>query len=219
MPAGKLGFRSGPLMAAVDQIQVTLYGKGGHGAQPHETVDPIVMGASYVLALQSIVSRNVDPLEASVVTVGCLKSGAVCNIIPESAFLDIGYRHFKPEIGAHIGRRIAELAEGTAKAYGGRAEVTVVRGYPVLVNEAEQTRFAKQVGAELFGEDRVYDIDKPFLGSEDFSYMLQQRPGTYLMIGNGESASLHNPRYNFNDAILTTGAAYWTGLVERYLRP
>lgn len=218
-PVGKLGFRKGRMMAAVDQVQITLRGKGGHGADPHNTVDPIVAGASLVMAMQSIVARNVDPLAPAVITVGCLKAGAVCNVIPETAFMDIGIRFFDKETGAIIRRRIEELAKGQMASFGGKAEIAWIRGYPPLVNHDKETEIAREAAVALTGEDNVFDVPKPFLGSEDFAFMLEEKAGSYLMIGNGDSAGLHNPKYDFNDKALVPGAAYWSKLVEHYLRP
>jgi hippurate hydrolase len=215
---GKLGFRSGLMMAAVDQVQITIRGKGGHGADPHNTVDPIVAGASLVMALQSIVGRNIDPLQPSVVTVGCLRAGAVCNVIPETAFMDIGIRFFDKKTGETIRSRIETLAKAQAESFGAKAEITWMRGYPAVINNAEETAIAKEAALELVGESRVYDIPKPYLGSEDFSFMLEERKGSYLIIGNGDSAGLHHPKYDFNDKALVPGAAYWSKLVEHVLK-
>ncbi len=217
-PAGKLGFRSGLMMAAVDQVQITIRGKGGHGADPHNTIDPIVAGASLVMALQSVVGRNIDPLAPAVVTVGCLRAGAVCNVIPETAFMDIGIRFFDKKTGEIMRKRIETLARSQAESFGATAEITWLRGYPAVINNAEETALAKAAAIELVGEDRVFDVPKPYLGSEDFSFMLEQKPGSYLMIGNGESAGLHHPKYDFNDAALVPGAAYWGHLVEHFLK-
>jgi hippurate hydrolase len=219
-PVGKLGFRKGCMMAAVDQVQITLRGKGGHGADPHHTIDPVVAGASLVMGLQSIVARNVDPLNPAVITVGCLKAGAVCNVIPETAFMDVGIRFFDKATGEIIRRRIEELANGQMASFGGSAELNWIRGYPPLVNHDAETDIAREAAVALTGEANVFDVQKPYLGSEDFAFMLEAKPGSYLMIGNGEdSAGLHNPKYDFNDAALVPGAAYWSKLVEHYLRP
>ena len=218
VPAGKLGFREGRFMAAVDVMQVTIRGKGGHGAQPHETIDSIVAGAALVTAIQSVVARNIDPLQPAVVTVGIFRAGFACNVIPDSAYMEICYRHFDKGVGNLIDQRLRTLAKSTAEAHGCTAEIETSIGYPVLTNEAASTRFARDTGVELFGPEQIYDIEDPVLGSEDFAFMLGEKPGSYLIIGNGEGAGLHNPGYNFNDAIITTGAAYWTGLAERYLK-
>ena len=216
-PVGKLGVREGIMMAAVDQVQITIRGKGGHGADPQRTIDPVVIGASLVMALQTVVSRTNDPLHPAVLTVGCLKSGSVCNVIPDTAFMDIGIRFFDKEWGKVIRDRIEALAKGHAEGFGATAELNWVRGYPPLVNEASQTRTAKDAALAIFGTDRVYDITRPYLGSEDFAFMLEEKPGSYVIMGNGDSAGLHNSNYDFNDAALVPGAAYWGKLVEYYL--
>ena len=219
MPVGHFGFRDGPLMAAADQVQITIQGKGGHGAVPEAAVDPIVIGASLVMALQTIVSRNISPHDAAVVTVGCLRSGEASNVIPDTAFLDLTVRHFNPQVGALLHRRIEEIARGQAASFGGSATFKWMNGYPVTVNEVASTTIARDAAVRLLGGGKVREIEKPYLGSEDFSFMLQKVPGSYLMMGNGEdSAPLHHPKYNFNDAAIAPGAAYWTLLTETYLK-
>jgi hippurate hydrolase len=218
IPVGQFGFREGPLMAAAHQVDITIQGKGGHGAMPEQTVDPIVAGASLVMALQTVVSRNVAAHAAAVITVGCLKAGMVSNVIPDTARLELSVRYFDDETSALLRKRIDELAKGQAASFGATATVTWSHGYPVTVNEAKSTRFAREAAVALLGEPGVRDIEKPFLGSEDFSFMLEKVPGSYLMMGNGDSAALHNPRYNFNDEAIAPGAAYWTTLAERFLR-
>lgn len=217
--AGQIGYRSGPIMAAVDQVQITIRGKGGHGAQPEKAVDPIVAGASVVMALQTIVSRNVDPLNPAVITVGCLRAGFVCNVIPETAFMDCAIRHFDKATGKLLRSRIDACAQAQAKSFGAKAEVSWIRGYPVTVNEEASTDIARDTAIALLGKGKVKHIARPYLGSEDFAFMLEERPGSYVMLGNGDSAGLHNPEYNFNDDIIPVGAAYWTALAERVLRP
>jgi len=219
MPVGQFGFREGPLMAAADQVQITIKGQGGHGAVPEQTVDPIVVGASLVMALQTVVARNVSPHESAVVTVGCLKAGEASNVIPDTAFLDLSVRHLNKDVGALLHRRIEDLARGQAMSFGATAVCQWMNGYPVTVNEPKSTRFARATAAALFGAEHVHDIEKPYLGSEDFSFMLDQAPGSYLMMGNGEDcAPLHNPAYNFNDTAIAPGAAYWTALTESFLK-
>ena len=219
IPVGQFGFREGPLMAAAHQVDITIQGKGGHGAMPEQTVDPIVVGASLVMALQTVVARNVGPHTPAVVTVGCLKAGAVSNVIPDTALLELSVRHLDKETGILLRRRIDELAKGQAASFGASATVVWSNGYPVTVNEAKSTRFARETAISLLGDSNVYQIEKPFLGSEDFSFMLEEVPGSYLMMGNGEDcAPLHNPCYNFNDAAIAPGAAYWTALTESYLK-
>ena len=217
IPVGNFGFREGPLMAAVETVEITVHGKGGHGAQPETTVDPIVAAASLVMALQTVVSRTASPHAPCVVTVGCFKAGEVSNVIPGDAKMLVTVRYFDPVLGKLMRQRINGLADGQARSYGATATCDWTDGYPATINEAASTRFARDAAVALLGEANVHDIEKPYLGSEDFSFMLEQRPGSYLMMGNGESANLHNAAYNFNDAAIAPGAAYWTSLVERYL--
>ncbi len=216
-PVGTIAFRPGAIMAAVDQVQITIRGKGGHGASPEDTIDPIVAGASIVMALQTIVSRNVAPLTPSVITVGCLKAGDVCNVIPETAFLDCTIRHFDPAVGALLKSRIDTLVKAQAVSFGATAEIAWMNGYPVTMNDPAATAFARGVGVDLLGEANVIDLAKPFLGSEDFAFILARKKGSYMMLGNGDTAGLHNPGYNFSDAAIPFGAAYWTALAERAL--
>ncbi|AXV78784.1 MULTISPECIES: M20 aminoacylase family protein [Ralstonia solanacearum species complex] len=217
-PTGTFLFRSGPFMAACDTVKITIHGKGGHAARPHLAVDPIVMASSLVMALQTIVSRNIDPTETAVVTVGSMHAGHVANVIPERATLELSVRSFNDEVRRTLEARIRALADSQVAAYGGRAEVEVVRGYPVLVNSDAETELARQVAVELVGEAHVVAPFPAIAGSEDFAYFLQQRPGCFLRIGNGVGAPmLHNAHYDFADDNLTIGATYWTRLVERYL--
>lgn len=181
------------------------------------TVDPILVASSLVIALQSVISRNIDPNDTAVVTIGSLHSGHAANVIPETARLEMSVRSFDPEVRKTLEQRIRTLAENHAAGYGARAEIEYVPGYPVLVNHDQETAFAVEVAKELLGEENVVDNLPPISGSEDFAYFLQQKPGCFLRLGNGDSAVLHNPAYNFNDESLSFGTAYWTRLVERYL--
>ncbi|GLU32079.1 M20 aminoacylase family protein [Trinickia caryophylli] len=218
MPAGTFLFRPGPFMAACDTVKITIHGKGGHAARPHLSADPIVMASSLVMALQTIVSRNVDPTQTAVVTVGSMHAGHVANVIPECATLELSVRSFDDDVRRLLEARIRALAEGHVAGYGGRVEIDVIRGYPVLVNSEAETEFARQVAVELVGEEHVVAPFPAIAGSEDFAYFLQQRPGCFLRIGNGANAPmLHNAHYDFADENLMLGAAFWTRLVERYL--
>ncbi|HMG51443.1 MAG TPA: M20 aminoacylase family protein [Inquilinus sp.] len=217
VPTGQFGFVTGPAMAAADRVVIRVVGKGGHGAAPHQTVDPVVAGASLVMALQSVVSRNVDPLDAAVITVGSIHGGLAANVIPDSVELQITVRTFKPEVRDRIEARITALARAQAESYGAVAEIDYRRGYPVLVNHADETEFARRIAAEQFGPERIQAGFPPITASEDFAYMLRAQPGSYLFLGNGDSAALHSPRYNFNDEILPVAARYWVALAERYL--
>src|SRR5450830_1901660 len=197
---GTFMFRSGAFMAACDTVKIKVIGKGSHAARPHLSVDPLVTASSLVMALQTVVSRNVDPMETAVVTVGSLHAGHAANVIPEHATMELSVRSFKPEV--------RELLE------------QYIRGYPVLVNSDAETEFAKQVAVELVGADKIIAPFGPIAGSEDFAYFLQQRPGCFLRVGNGAGKPmLHNAHYVFNDDNAGIGAAYWTRLVERYLQP
>ena len=218
VPVGTFGFRAGPLMAACDTVKVRIVGRGGHAARPHLSIDPVVVGSSIVMGLQSIVARNVDPNEASVVTVGSFRAGNAPNVIPEDAVLEMSVRSFSPTVRETLETRIRALIASQAEAYGATAEIDFIRGYPVLVNSEAETEFARQIAEELVGPEQVIAPFPPIAGSEDFAYYLQKVPGCFVRLGNGEGRPmLHNPRYDFNDENLTIGAAYWTRLVERFL--
>ncbi|HWT39009.1 MAG TPA: M20 aminoacylase family protein [Paraburkholderia sp.] len=217
---GRFLFRKGAFMAAGDKATITIEGVGGHAARPHLTVDPIVIASSIVMALQTVVARNVNPAQPAVVTVGTMHAGVANNVIPSSATLELSVRSFSPEVRALLKGRITELAETQAASYGGKARVEYVEGYPVVVNTDEETEFAIQVARELVGAANVEPNADILMGSEDFAFMLEQRPGSFLRLGNGvgeDGCMVHNPHYDFNDRNLPIGAAYWTRLVERYL--
>ena len=218
VPAGTFGFGSGPFMSASDTARITLRGRGGHAARPHQAVDPILIAGSLVMALQSVVSRNVDPRQTAIVTIGALHAGTAANIIPDEAVMSLSIRSFDPAVRDLLEQRIRALVAAHAAGYGGEAHVEYERGYPVVVNSEAETAFAREVAEELVGAERVIAPFPPVTGSEDFAYYLQHRPGCFFRLGNGEDgAMLHHPKYDFNDAILTTGAAVLTRLVERYL--
>ncbi|MGY8526392.1 M20 aminoacylase family protein [Paracidovorax citrulli] len=218
VPTGTLMFRSGPMMAACDTVTITVHGKGGHAARPHQSIDPILIAGSLVMALQSVVSRNVDPNETAVVTIGSLHAGHAANVIPESARMEISVRSFSPEVRASLEARIRQLVTSHVEGYGASVDIDYRPGYPVVVNSEAETEFARQVAEELVGPDKVVGQIPLISGSEDFAYFLQQRPGCFVRLGNGAGRPLlHNPGYDFNDDNLTVGAAYWTRLVERYL--
>jgi hippurate hydrolase len=223
-PQGRLLLRDGAAMASSDYVRITLDGVGGHGAMPHRAADPVVAGASIVMALQSIVARNIDPLQMAVITVGAFHAGQANNVIPQTATLDLSVRALDRAVRETLERRIHELVQAQAASYGVRATVDYRRGYPVLVNTLAETDFARQVALELVGEDRVTLQGPALSGSEDFAFMLEQVPGSYLLIGNGDGESdghgacmVHNPGYDFNDRNIPVGAAYWVRLVERFL--
>ncbi|TNV16484.1 amidohydrolase [Buttiauxella sp. B2] len=221
LPVGKLGFYAGNFMASADTVKITIQGYGGHGAYPQNTVDPIVTGAALITALQTIVSRNVTPGETAIVTVGTFNAGIASNVIPDSAVMELTVRAMKPEIRDLLIKRIEELADLTTKSFGASCEVEVYDSYPVLINNEEQTAFAKELAIEFFGKDAVLDKVLPSTGSEDFAFMLQERPGSYFLLGNGERGSkggcmIHNPGYDFNDDIISTGASFFSRLVQTY---
>lgn len=217
--AGHFGCVTGPAMASVDQITITVRGKGGHGAAPHETVDPVVASAHIITALQTVVSRNVDPLDMGVVTVGSIHGGAAPNVVPESVELKLTARAFKPEVRAILQERIPAIARAQAESFGATAEVQYRPGYPAVLNHDAETALARSVAVDTFGAARVDAGFRPRAASEDFAFMLLKRPGSYVFVGNGDGASLHSPYYDFNDAILAPSATYWVRLAERFLAP
>jgi len=217
--AGTFMFRAGAFMAACDTVKIKVIGKGSHAARPHLSVDPLVAASSRVMALQTVVSRNIDPIETAVVTVGSLHAGHAANVIPEHATMELSVRSFKPEVRELLEQRIRALVQSHAESYGARAEIEYIRGYPVLINSEAETEFARQIAVELVGADKIIAPFGPIAGSEDFAYFLQQRPGCFLRVGNGAGQPmLHNAHYDFNDDNVTVGATYWTRLVERYLQ-
>ena len=216
--AGTFLFGAGPFMSASDTAKITIRGRGGHAARPHLAIDPVVIAASLVMALQTVVSRNVDPTQTAIVTVGTMHAGSAANVIPESAVLELSIRSFDAAVRDRLEQRITELVQAHVLGYGGGVEIDYQRGYPVVVNSVAETEFARQVAEELVGAQRVVAPFGPVTGSEDFAYYLQHRPGCFLRVGNGESCPmLHSAKYDFDDANLTVGAAYWTRLVERFL--
>ena len=224
LEAGKLGFIDGPAMASSDTATITVRGKGGHGAMPHAAVDPVVAAASIVMALQTIVSRNVPPLDMGIVTVGAIHSGTTFNVIPETAELKLTVRSLRPQVRDQLQQRITEIAQAQAAVYGASAEVLYERRYPVLVNDLEATAFARQVAIDWVGDAGVMPHLQPLTGSEDFAFFLEKCMGTYLLLGNGVGSStdsggcmVHNPGYDFNDRCLGTGASYWVRLAEAFL--
>ena len=219
LPVGSFKLRKGPTMAAADEITITVEGQGGHGAMPHQCIDPVVVGAQIVIALQTIASRNVDPLDSCVVSVTRFQAGTANNIIPQSAWLNGTVRTLKPATRDAVEKRIHEIAAGLAAAGGATARVEYRRSYPPTVNHAAQTDFAAAVARKVAGDPHVDSNAAPEMGAEDFSFMLEARPGAFIFIGNGDSAKLHHPSYDFNDAALPYGMSYWVELVETALAP
>jgi len=215
VPAATFETTPGPIMAAVDTLHVEVIGQGGHGAMPHETRDPVVAAVAIVQAIQTIVSRNRNPLDDLVISVTQIHTGTVDNVIPGTAYINATIRSFTAEVQEMAHRRLREVAEGTAAAYGVRAEVRIEIGYPATFNDASKVAFAAQVAREVVGDGAVI-ADRPReMGAEDFSYMLQERPGAYLFLGQGAGPGLHHPGFNFNDAVAPVGASFFARLVER----
>ncbi|MDF3933165.1 M20 aminoacylase family protein [Pseudomonas citronellolis] len=222
LPVGCFLTREGPLTASSDRATIRLLGVGGHGAMPHAAKDPVVAAAELVLALQSIVSRNVPSTEVGVITVGAIHAGEAANVIPDQAELRLSVRATRPEVRQLLKQRIAEVTHGVAAVHGIQAELDYEELVPVLVNTPEETRLLRQVASELVGPQRLLsDTPSGYLGSEDFAWMLERRPGCYIALGNGQSGPsgcmVHNPGYDFNDAAIPFGASLWVRLVETYL--
>jgi hippurate hydrolase len=220
-PEGKFAAVPGYAMASSDLAVIKVRGKGGHGAMPQHAVDPVVAGSAIVMALQSIVSRNVPPLEMGIVTVGAFLSGDAANVIPGEAELRLTVRAFKPEVRDLLERRITEIAQAQAAVFGAEAEVTYQRKYPCLYNHPGQTEFCKGLLRNWLGADGVIESLEPVTGSEDFAFFLEKVPGCYVFIGNGVGSEggcmVHNPGYDFNDRVLPTGASYWVHLAQACL--
>ena len=196
---GTFMFGTGPFMSASDTCKIKVKGKGGHAARPHQTVDPVVIMGSLIMALQSVVSRNIDPLQTAVVTIGTAHAGSVSNVIPDSASLSLSIRSFSPEVRELLEQRITSLVRSQVESYGGDVEIIYERGYPVVINSVPETEFARQVAIELVGEEKVVFPFGPVTGSEDFAYYLMHKPGWFLRLGNGpDSALLHNPILQLN---------------------
>jgi len=222
VPQGHFVFRDGAAMASSDYVTIRVHGTGGHGAMPHRAADPLVAASSIVMALQTIVARNVDPLHTAVVTVGAMHAGQANNVIPALATLELSVRALDPEVRRLLETRIKALVTAQAESFGVTADIDWRPGYCVLVNTETETNFARQVALDLVGADRVTLHGPALTGSEDFAFMLEKIPGSYLLIGNGDGDSagacmVHNPGYDFNDDNIATGAAYWVALAERYL--
>jgi hippurate hydrolase len=222
LPAGQMAVRAGPVMAATDEIQITLRGRGGHGAMPHLAVDPVVAAAQVITALQTVASRNVSPLDSVVVSVCSMQTSQLgaFNVIPEQVRLVGTVRTFRPETRDLAEKRVREIITKVAEAFQCSPEVQYTRGYPATINSAREAAFAAQVGERVFGKGNVYTEHEPTMGGEDFSYMLQARPGAYVFLGQGGAQGgcfLHNPNYDFNDEVIPLGAGYLAALVEESL--
>jgi amidohydrolase len=216
MPIGSFAIRPGPLMASTDAVDIRIEGLGGHAARPHLCIDTVLAGAQLITALQSIVSRSVDPLEAAVVSICEFHAGNARNVIPQTAELRGTVRTLTAAMRKLVEKRMREVVAGVAQVTGTRIDLTYERGYPVLVNHASQTDFAIEVAKEIAGDANVREMP-PMMGAEDFAFMLEARPGAFIFCGNGDSAGLHHPAYNFNDEAIVFGTSYWVKLVENML--
>ncbi len=219
LPAGQMAVRAGPVMAATDEVQITLRGRGGHGAMPHLVVDPVVAAAQVISALQTIASRNVSPLDSVVVSICSMQTSQLgaFNVIPEHVRLVGTVRSFRPETRDFAEKRLRDITTKIADALGCGADISYTRGYPATINSAREAQFAARVGERVFGRGNVITEHEPTMGGEDFSYMLQARPGAYVFLGQGGPAGgcfLHNPNYDFNDEVIPLGAGYLAALVE-----
>ena len=220
LPFGKIYVKDGPIMAAVDECRLVINGRGGHGAEPQDTADPIVAGASIIMALQTVVSRNIHPLDPSVVTVGAFNAGMASNVIPERAEMALTIRSFDPAVRDKLEERIRAIAEGQAASYGMTVTIEYKRGYEATVNHKAETDFVRDLAARVVGEENLGEIVRPMMGSEDFAYMLAERPGSYFFLGTRRTENdppLHHPRFDFNDDALPIGTAFWVELAEAYL--
>jgi amidohydrolase len=216
IPVGSFAIRPGPIMAATDSIDIQIEGLGGHAARPHICIDSVLAGAQLITALQSIVSRSVDPLGSAVISICEFHAGHARNVIPQTAELKGTVRTLTVEMRKLIEKRVREVVAGVAQMTGTKIDLKYERGYPVVVNHAAQTDFATQVAKEIAGDANVREM-APMMGAEDFAYMLEQRPGAFIFCGNGDSAGLHHPAYNFNDDAIVFGTSYWVKLVENTL--
>jgi hippurate hydrolase len=217
IPPGHFAIRPGPLLAAADRIVIEIEGLGSHAAKPHLGVDPVVIGAQIVNLAQTIVSRSVDPIKSGLISICQFHAGSADNVIPQTATLRGTARSLLPEVRDTLENRLREIVEGTAKAYGARATLTYGRNYPVTRNHERETEFAAAVATGVVGSKAVDANTPPLMGGEDFSFMLEARPGAFIFIGNGESAGLHHPAYDFNDEVIPAGIAFWARLVETAL--
>ncbi|MCM2438285.1 amidohydrolase [Agrobacterium vitis] len=217
LPIGQFTTASGPLAASADGFRIKIEGKGAHGASPHVSVDPLVVGANILLALQTIVSRNVHPRQCAVVTVGWMAGGKAGNVIPQSAEMGGTTRTFDPATRDLIEKRVTEIASHVAEAYGAKASVAYKRMFPPTINHPGETVFAVSTATSLVGAENVNGSMEPLMGSEDFAFMLEARPGNIMLIGNGDGPSVHDSRYDFNDAAIPFGVEYFKAIVERGL--
>ncbi|WPZ36242.1 M20 aminoacylase family protein [Thalassobaculum sp. OXR-137] len=218
IPVGSFAVSPGPMMAARDNFEITIKGKGSHGAMPHHGIDPVLVGAHMVMALQSITSRNLSPQKALVLSVTQFHAGHAFNVVPDDMVLRGTCRVFDPEVQNSLPERITRIMEGVCATFGASAELNYMKGYPATINDPDQAEIAAVIAGRVAGDERVDRNPTPMMGAEDFSYMLNQRPGAYIWAGNGDTAGVHHPDYDFNDAGLPHGASFWAQLVEDRLK-
>ena len=216
IPVGSFAIRPGPIMASTDAINILIEGRGGHAARPHISIDSVLVGAQLITSLQSIVSRSVDPLESAVISICEFHAGNARNVIPQTAELKGTMRTLTPEVRGLVEKRLRDVVDGVARMSGAKIDLNVERGYPVVVNHAAQTEIAIEAARSVAGEGNVYPMP-PLMGGEDFAYLLEQRPGAFIFCGNGDTAGLHHPAYDFNDEAIVFGTSYWVKLVESTL--
>ncbi|MBA1155534.1 M20 aminoacylase family protein [Microvirga mediterraneensis] len=214
IPVGQFAIRPGAMMAAADRFTIQIEGKGGHAARPHDCIDPVVISAHIITALQTIASRSADPLDSVVVSVCTVKAGEAFNVIPQTATLLGTVRTLSPEVRDLAETRIRAIVENVCAAFGAKAEVEYDRGYPVTMNDPDKTEFMANVARTVAGENAVDTTVLPLMGAEDFSYMLEERPGAYIFLGNGDTAGVHHPAYDFNDEASPYGVSLWAKIVE-----
>ena len=217
IPVGQFGVNPGPIMAAADRLYLDIEGRGSHAAKPHLSIDPVLIGCQFGNAVQAVVSRNVDPLESAVVSICMFNAGDAFNVIPQTASLVGTIRTLKDDVQERVFDRIRALSDALAIQHGATLNLRLERGYPATVNHPEQAAFAAKAAADIVGDGHVDTNVVPMMGGEDFSFMLRERPGAFIFIGNGDSAGLHHPAYNFNDDAIPIGVSYWVRLVETAL--
>ncbi len=214
IPLGHFAMRPGAMMAAADKFEIHMEGKGGHAAKPDKCVDTVLVAAHMVTMLQSVVSRNVDPLHAAVLSITCIHAGDAFNVIPQTAKLIGTVRTLNEDVRADVEAHMQRVIQSTAEAFGATAVLHYERGYPVTMNHPAQTEFAAHVARLVVGDDKVDTTIDPLMGAEDFAYMLQERPGSYVFIGNGDTPFCHHPAFDFDDNAIPAGVGYWVRLVE-----